>query len=47
MSITPDERALSSKIEAAQIEFHDEYVLMTVRHQSPDPVITKKNWEQL
>jgi hypothetical protein len=47
MSITPDKRALSSKIKAAQIKFHDEYVFMEDRHQSPDSAITKKNWEQL
>jgi nucleoside-specific outer membrane channel protein Tsx len=46
MSIAPDRRALSSKIKAAQIEFHDDHALKTVWHQSCD-VITKKNWEQL
>jgi len=47
MSIAPDRRALSSKIKAAQIEFHDDHALKTVRHQSSLAAIMKKNWEQL
>ena len=34
--IDPDKHALSSKIRAAQIEFHDDHALRQVRHQSSD-----------
>src|ERR1019366_7944086 len=34
--ITPDKRALSSKIQAARIELHDEYVLSGGEYQSSD-----------
>jgi len=39
MSITPDKRALSSKIKAAQIEFHDDHALKTYITKATTPLL--------